>query len=73
VIYIAPVDSFKIKQMTVTITRADGTVIETGPAVREEQTWKYVTSKPNAAVAGTKFVIKASDRPGKQTTFEKVI
>jgi hypothetical protein len=73
VIFIAPVDVFKIKQVSVTIIRADGSVIETGAAVREDQNWSYVTKQPNPSIAGTKFVIKASDRPGKQTTFEKVI
>jgi hypothetical protein len=72
-IYVAAVDHFKLKQVTVTIKRADGTIIETGPATREAENWKYVVTQPNANVAGTRFVINANDRPGKQTTFEKVI
>jgi hypothetical protein len=73
VLFITAVDDFKIKTATVTLLRADNTVIETGPALAEQGQWKYITTQANAQVAGTKVVITAKDRPGKETTFEKVI
>lgn len=73
VIFIAAVDQFKIQQMSITIMRADNTVIETGQPVVDQEQWRYVTTQPNSALAGSKIVIKAKDRPGKETTFEVVL
>jgi hypothetical protein len=73
VLFIAAVDMFKIQSVIVTIKRADGTVIETGQAVRDQENWKYVTTQPNASIPGTKIIVQAKDRPGKQATFEKVL
>jgi hypothetical protein len=73
VLFIATVDMFKIQNVIVTIKRADGTVIETGQAIRDQENWKYVTTQPNASVPGTKIIVQAKDRPGKQATLEKVL
>lgn len=73
VLFITTVDDFKIKTLTVTLMRADNSIIETGEAIAEQGQWKYVTTQVNAAIAGTKLTILAKDRPGKETTFEKVM
>lgn len=73
VIFIVGEDHHKLYKVEVTIKRADGTVVETGEAIRQEQDWKYVATQANAAVAGSTIVINAKDRPGKEVTFEKVL
>jgi hypothetical protein len=72
-IFIAAVDHFKIREVTVTIMRPDGTIIETGEGTRREENWQYVTTQPKPAIAGIKIVVKAKDRLGKEVVFEQVL
>jgi len=72
-IYIQAADDFKIQQLTVTLQRADGTVIESGAAVRQQTGWLYQATQANATRAGTKVIIQAKDRPGKQVTEERIL
>jgi hypothetical protein len=73
IIWITVLDAFKIQEMTVTLTDANGALIETGVALPEEGRWKYVATQPNALVAGTKVIVTAKDRPGKEARVEKVL
>lgn len=73
VIFILGEEHFKLHQVEVTITLANGTVVESGAATRQENDWMYVATQANAAVAGSKIVVKAKDRIGKESTFEKVL
>ncbi len=73
VIWVIVLDDFKIQKLTVTLQRPDASVIESGDAVLEEGKWKYVVTQANAAVAGTKVIALATDRPGKQAKLEKVV
>ncbi|HPH45920.1 MAG TPA: hypothetical protein PKU83_02875 [Chryseolinea sp.] len=59
--------------MDVTLHNADGSVLETGAAVLEDGRWKYIATKANAVLAGTKIVAHAKDRSGKEATLEKVL
>lgn len=72
IIWIIALDDFKLQSMTVTLQRADGSVIESGAAVLQEGRWKYIATQANA-IAGTKVLVVATDRPGKQAQLEKVL
>jgi hypothetical protein len=72
VIQIRPVDDFKVIGVTVKITAPDGTVIESGNAVLEDE-FKYTATQVNAALPGTKITITATDRPGNGTTEERTL
>jgi signal peptidase I len=73
VIFILAKDAFKVKSATVTLQRADGTLIETGPAVAEQGQWKYIATQANDPVAGTRVIVNVKDRLGKETNDEKVL
>lgn len=72
VIWIIALDDFKLQSMTITLQRADGSVIESGLAILEEGRWKYVATQANAE-AGIKIIAVATDRPGKEAHLEKVL
>ena len=64
---------YKITGIQASIVLADGTVLEAGPAVASELKWRYTATAANAQVAGSKLVLIARDRRGKETTFEQVL
>ena len=72
-IFIESPDYFKIAVMIVEIFSADGTLIESGTAVRkrDEKRWKYLTQTSNTAWAGTCIKAIAIDRPGKEVVREE--
>jgi hypothetical protein len=72
-IYVMVADNFKIQELAVTLQRAGGTVIESSLAVREGTGWRYVATQANAMRPGTKVVIRAKDRPGKQAVEERIL
>ncbi len=72
-IFIVAADDFKIQSMTVTLQRADGTVIESGSAVKDSSGWIYLATQANATRAGTKVIVQAKDRPGKEATEEQIL
>ncbi|MFM9837855.1 MAG: hypothetical protein ACKVOQ_06295 [Cyclobacteriaceae bacterium] len=72
-IWITALDDFKIQSVTVTLQQPNGTLIEAGQAVAESSRWKYITTQPNATVAGTKVIVTAKDRPGQEVVAEKVL
>jgi hypothetical protein len=64
---------YKITEINVSILQADGTVLESGKAVASELKWRYLATVPNPQVKGSKLVLVARDRHGKETTFEQVL
>jgi hypothetical protein len=68
-------DSFKVADVRVTISLANNTVVETGVAtlVTGSSDWKYVTTKANATLAGSKIKVVVTDKPGNSTTLEKTL
>jgi hypothetical protein len=72
-IFIGAVDDFKVQRLSVTLQRADGSVIESSDAVRVQGGWQYNAMQANATRAGTKVIIQARDRPGRQVTEERLL
>lgn len=72
-IYVSAVDDFKIQSLAVTIHAADGSVLETGEALRDENGWRYMATQANATRAGSKVVVVAKDRPGRVVTEEVIL
>lgn len=64
---------FKITEIDVSIMLPDGTVLESGKAISSELKWRYVATVANAQVSGSKLVLVARDRLGKEVTFEQTI
>jgi hypothetical protein len=58
-------DDFAVKAVTVSITNADGSLVEEGNAVQSlGSLWIYTTVQINESLAGDKIVVSASDLPG---------
>lgn len=58
-------DDFRVKEVTVKIINADGTVVEQGSAdLVSADTWLYRAKAENISLDGDKIEIKASDLPG---------
>jgi hypothetical protein len=74
-IHVAVIDDFDVKDVSVDIVNADGSVLETGKSVRDQNTsvWMYTVTAPNASVKGSKIAIRATDRPGNITSQEQVM
>ena len=72
-INIKPKVAFKITEIEVSILRADGSVIESGKAVPSELKWRYAATVANPQVAGSKIVLLARDRRGKESTLQVVL
>jgi len=66
-------EKFKIVDLTVTILSAAGAVIETGKAVPFELKWRYTVTAANPQLSGSRVVVLARDRQGKESTVEKVL
>jgi len=69
------VDDFEVKEVTVSIQNADGTEVESGAAVFQEETiwWRYTATTINESLDGDKIIVRVSDIPGNLTEEEKVI
>lgn len=64
-------DDFRVAAISVAILGADGVQIESGAAKPGEglaDAWAYVTTAENAAIAGTKVQVTATDFAGNATT-----
>jgi len=72
-INIKPKVAYKVVEIEVTILGADGTVLESGKAVPSELKWRYITTVVNAQVKGSKLVMLARDRQGKESTLEQLL
>ena len=53
-------------QVQVSIYNADGSLVEQGDAVQQENAidWLYTAAVANEATDGDKIVVRASDKPG---------
>jgi len=75
-IVIAAAKEFKLITVSVSIQKADGTVIESGAAVAMDDArlaWSYKAGIAIADLTGVKVVVTATDRPGKIATMMKPI
>jgi hypothetical protein len=70
---IKPRVPYKIIDIDVSIVGANGVVIESGKAMANELKWRYVATAANANVTGSKIVLTARDRRGKESIFERVL
>jgi hypothetical protein len=68
-------EQFKVAEVKVRITSADGTLIEEGNAVPDEQSvkWKYTSTVNNASLAGCIITVTAFDLPGNSTVETKTL
>lgn len=62
-------DDFMVKNVEVTITNEDGTLVEKGEAVKELNgvDWLFTASVKNDSLTGDKIVVRAFDIPGNVT------
>ena len=65
-IRIRATDDFKVVQLHVAIFNADGSLVEEGDAVQQENVldWLYSATIANESLEGDKIVVKAADKPG---------
>jgi glucose-6-phosphate 1-dehydrogenase len=63
----------KITGINVTILKPDGSELESGEAINKQLKWRYTTTMSNAQVQGSKLVLKAKDRQGKESVLERVL
>jgi hypothetical protein len=63
----------KITGISVSILKPDGSELESGAATVKALKWRYTATVHNAQVQGSKLVLKAKDRQGKEVTVEKVL
>jgi hypothetical protein len=74
-IMIRAVDDFKVAAVRVIITTAAGVLVEQGNAVLTDNglDWKYTATAVNAAPAGSKIRVTATDLPANETVMEAVV
>jgi hypothetical protein len=70
IIAVRAVDAYSVKEVNVSIKAADGSVLETGPAVLDSNGnfWCYTATKDANPVAGTIVTAIAKDNPGNSGT-----
>ena len=74
-ILIRATDDFMVKEVKVTITNADGSLVEKGDAAPDAggYLWTYTATQVNDNLEGDKIEIAASDLPGNITREEQSI
>ncbi len=74
-IEIRAVDDFKVVSVFVEVLGANGVLLESGEAVQSSNAmlWHYAATKANAALAGTKIIVTAKDKPGNATAENVVL
>lgn len=72
---IRAMDNFKVRGVEVTITKPDGSFVESGAAVLapNEADWIYTATAINEEVAGTVITVSATDTPGNVTVFDQEV
>lgn len=72
-ILVKVVDNFSVASVTVAISDAAGTILESGPAVRQPNNidWSYTATQENAQLTGSHIVVTAADRPGNTVTLNQ--
>jgi hypothetical protein len=63
----------KVIEIEVRILSPDGTMLESGMATVREPKWKYTTKVENPQVKGSRVVVIARDRLGRQSVLERVL
>jgi hypothetical protein len=66
-------DDFMVKSVDVKIAKADGTLIEQGPAVADGLKWTYTATQANPVLSGTKITVTAKDLPANMTALDKIL
>jgi hypothetical protein len=75
IIKIQVTDIIKVQSVKVSITIANGTLLEEGSAVLDtnSQQWMYAAVQTNATPAGSIIKATATDKPGNSHSLEKVV
>ncbi|SHH63730.1 hypothetical protein SAMN04488109_4758 [Chryseolinea serpens] len=65
-------DELEVKAVSIDVVNAAGVSLEKGSAVQrgKSSVWEYTATVENTALAGTKIVVKAIDRPGNSAVKE---
>jgi hypothetical protein len=68
-------DNVKTIRIKVAVVNAAGSVVESGDATYPpgDVEWKYITTQALPSLSGAKIVVTAIDRPGNETSFEKLL
>ena len=74
-IRVRAIDDFKVVQVQISIINADGTILEEGNAVLQDNglDWIYTATQQNDNLDGDKIIVRASDKPGNITTEEEIL
>ena len=69
------VDDFRVTEVRVEISAANGTLLEAGNALQNINgiDWTYTTTQANNLLAGTKIKVIATDVPGNKGTLEVIL
>jgi hypothetical protein len=68
-------DGFRVEKVLVTITNSNGTQVETGTAVQQDNDvdWVYTATASNTNLTGDKITIQAQDLPGNTSEEERTL
>ena len=68
-------DNFRVDEVRIRITGADGTAVENGQAVQQQNAidWVYTATAANASLTGDKIIVQALDLPGNLTEQERIV
>ena len=68
-------DNYRAKEMTVSISNKDGTIVESGNASFKfgDHAWIYTTTKAYTDTVGLKLTVTVKDRRANVATYEKVM
>jgi len=74
-IRIRAVDDFKVAWVHVRISNTDGSVVEEGDALQQDNVldWVYTATVLNESTAGDKILVQAGDKPGHVAESEQEI
>lgn len=74
-IRVRAVDDFKVEQVHVSISNDDGSLVEAGDAVLQDNglDWVYTATADNTETSGDKIVVRVSDKPGNITENETTL
>jgi len=75
VIPITVSNNIKTIRVKVSVLHADNTIIEQGEAllINDDAVWTYITTQMPTSLVGAKIMVTAIDRPGNETTQEKLL
>ena len=75
VIRVRVTDDFKVLQVQVLVYNTDGTLVEQGTAVQQDNVidWLFTATVANDSTDGDRIVVRASDKPGNLSEQEVVM